>query len=88
MSRRATGWALLLLAVSGAVVVAALGVRDGRVDAWLVTIAVLAVAGGVTTVLLDRRRTAELAVARSQVGALQDSAHGRHGGGHRAGSGR
>ncbi|EYR63125.1 hypothetical protein N866_02785 [Actinotalea ferrariae CF5-4] len=87
MSRRATGWTLLLLAVSGAVVVGALGVRDGRVDAWLVTIAVLGVAGGVTTVLLDRRRTADLAAARSEAGALQGSAPGGRRGGHRVGSG-
>ncbi|WP_225754588.1 hypothetical protein [Actinotalea sp. Marseille-Q4924] len=61
MSRRSTGWTLLGLALAGAALVAALGVRDGGVDGWLVALTVLGVAGGVTTVVLDRRALARRA---------------------------
>lgn len=64
MSRRATGWLLLALALAGAALVVALGVRDGRADAALVLIVSLGLVGAATTVVIDRRVLARRAVER------------------------
>ncbi|MBC7291690.1 MAG: hypothetical protein H5T83_10240 [Actinotalea sp.] len=58
MSRRATGWTLLALAVAGAVGVGALGVREGRVDVALLVVVAVGVVGATVAVLLDRRSAA------------------------------
>ncbi|WP_199424226.1 hypothetical protein [Actinotalea solisilvae] len=55
MVRRWTGRLLLVCAVVWAVTVAGLAVRDGHADPVLVTIAVLALVGGVALVVTDAR---------------------------------
>jgi hypothetical protein len=55
VSRRTTGWVLLASALAGAAVVGALGTREGRLDAGLLAITVLAVVAATVTVVLDRR---------------------------------
>lgn len=58
---------------------AALGVREGRADAALVIIVSLGLAGGVTTVLVDRRVLARRAAGRDGAGRSGDEGRGPQG---------